>query len=282
MKRGSRRRLCASALAVALLAATLAPPAPAWEGKAHRLIILRAVETLPYPLRAYFETQRFTLADLCEKPSQWGEEEPRPEHGFIHLDHYGRYPFPELPRDYNAAMRKFGRQKVTLRGTLPWAVGTYSLKLEEAFRDQRWDDVKLYSAILAYYVSESHDPFNTTSDPDGGDSGQTGINQRYSQNLVERYQAFFIIRPGGAYKIEDPTNQAFGMVVDANTWVDNIFFADRQARRGKPDYNDDYYDAFYDAIGAILVRQLTTASQNVGAYWYTAWVNAGSPPLPAR
>ncbi|HKZ53140.1 MAG TPA: hypothetical protein VJ085_07660, partial [Candidatus Acidoferrales bacterium] len=96
MKRGSRRRLCASALAVALLAATLAPPAPAWEGKAHRLIILRAVETLPYPLRAYFETQRFTLADLCEKPSQWGEEEPRPEHGFIHLDHYGRYPFPEL------------------------------------------------------------------------------------------------------------------------------------------------------------------------------------------
>jgi hypothetical protein len=32
----------------------------------------------------------------------------------------------------------------------------------------------------------------------------------------------------------------------------------------------------------VLVRQLTDASLNVGAYWYTAWLNAGRPPLPAR
>ncbi|MGH9811681.1 MAG: hypothetical protein ACRD4T_00945 [Candidatus Acidiferrales bacterium] len=282
LRRWSRK--IGSGVLAGVLVATLAtpPPAQAWEARTHRLVVSRAVDSLPYPLRAFYEANRSNLMQLAADPNQWGKEENAPERRFIRLDAYGRYPFADPPRDYNAAIRKFGRQKVILRGTLPWAVGTYSLKLEEAFRDQRWDDVKLYSAILAFYVTESHDPFNTTSDPDGGDAGQTGINQRYSHNLVERYQAFFIIRPGGAYKIEDPTNQAFGMVVEANTWVDNIFFADRAARRGKPDYNDDYYDAFYDAIGAILVRQLTTASQNVGAYWYTAWVNAGSPPLPAR
>jgi hypothetical protein len=70
------------------------------------------------------------------------------------------------------------------------------------------------------------------------------------------------------------------MLLEANTWVDNILFADSQARSGKLDYNDEYYDAFYEGAGPILIRQLTSASQNVGAYWYTAWVNAGRPALP--
>jgi hypothetical protein len=285
MKRGPRGRLCAPALAglaVALLAATLAPPASAWEGKAHRLVILRSVETLPYPLRAYFTTQRFTLADLCENPSQWGEEEPRPEHGFIHLDNYGRYPFAELPRDYNAAVRKFGRQRLVAHGTLPWQLGTYSLKLEEAFRTQQWDKAKLYAAILACYVAEANDPFNTTLNHDGQLSNQPGVETRYAVSLVDRYQMFFIIRPGGAYKIDNTTLHAFGMVLEAHTWVDNILFADSQARAGKIDYNDEYYDAFYDAVGAVLIRQLTNASQAVGSYWYTAWINAGSPAPPAH
>jgi hypothetical protein len=72
------------------------------------------------------------------------------------------------------------------------------------------------------------------------------------------------------------------MVLEAHTWVDNILFADSQARAGKIDYNDEYYDAFYDAVGAILIRQLTNATQSVGSYWYTAWVNAGRPAPPAQ
>ncbi|HXE74948.1 MAG TPA: hypothetical protein VNN18_04820 [Candidatus Xenobia bacterium] len=279
-QREIRRAACV--LLASLLVSTLSPPAQAWEGRTQQLVVSRAVESLPYPLRAYYESNRSSIAQLAADPSQWGEEGSRPEQRYIQLDSYGTYPFAELPRDYNVAVRRFTRAKVTRRGTLPWAVGSYSLKLEEAFRDKRWDEVKRYSAILAYYVAESHDPFNTTINHDGALSSQPGVDKRYSRSLVERYQAFFIIRPGGAYKIEDPTNHAFGMVVEANTWVDNILYADNQARHGKPDYNDDYYDAFYDSVGAILVRQLTTASQNVGAYWYTAWVNAGSPPPPAR
>jgi len=268
----------AGVVLVGLLAG--ASPTAAWEDRAHRLIIVRAVETMPYPLRAFFEANRFTLADLCEDPRQWGEDAPLPHHGYINLDHYGRYPFAELPRDYNRAVRKFGRPRLDEQGTLPWQVGTYSLKLEEAFRAQQWDKVKLYAAILARYVSESHDPFNTTAAAGSG-SGPSGVRYRFSDRLVERYQMFLIIRPGGAFKIEDPTLHAFGMVLEANTWVDNILFSDSQSHSGKVDYNDEYYNAFYDSVGAILVRQLSGASQSVGSYWYTAWVNAGRPALPA-
>jgi hypothetical protein len=72
------------------------------------------------------------------------------------------------------------------------------------------------------------------------------------------------------------------MALEAHTWVDNILYSDSQARSGKIDYNDEYYNAFYDSVGAILVRQLSGASQSVGSYWYSAWVNAGRPALPAQ
>ncbi|MFQ5663686.1 MAG: hypothetical protein ACE5HL_07635 [Terriglobia bacterium] len=269
-------------LLVGFLLLAQPPAAPAWEGRAHRLIAARAIGSLPYPLRGFFEANRLSLVQLCADPSLWGEVPRRPEQGFIQLDFYGRFPFPELPRDYNDSVRKFGRETLTEHGILPWQVGTYSLKLEEAFRNQQWDQVKLYAAVLARYVGEAHDPFNTTMNSNGQLSNQLGVESRYAISLVDRYQMFFIIRPGGAYKIEDPTAHAFGMVLEAHTWVDNILLADSQARSGKLDYNDDYYDAFYTAAGPILIRQLTNASQNVGAYWYTAWVNAGSPTPPLR
>ncbi len=269
-------------LSAAVLMAAVPPPAYAWPDRTLKLVSRRAIDTLPYPLRAFFESAQPSVVELTTNPSLWGDEPMQPEHGYIRLDEYGRYPFAGLPRDYNDAVRKFGRKKLVKNGVLPWQVGTYSLKLEEAFRNQRWDQVKLYAGILAYYVTEAHDPFNTTVNYNGELSNQLGVDARYTRSLVERYQMFFIIRPGGAFRIDDPTGHAFGMVLEAHTWVDNVLLADSQARSGKIDYNDEYYDAFYDAVGAVLIRQLTTASQNVGAYWYSAWVNAGSPDLPGE
>jgi len=277
---GEALRVALAALLVCLL---LVPsPVEAWDRTGQRLIARKAIETLPFPLRAYFQQNERTLVELANDPAQWGDNHPAPEGRFIRLDQYGNYPFAELPRDYNQAVRKFTRDTVTLNGTLPWTIGTFYLRLEEAFRSQQWDDVKLYAAILAHYVAEAHDPFNTTSASNPGLAGQAGVQERYSRNLVDRYRMFFLIRPSAAYKIADPTAQAFGLAIEANTWVDNILLADAQARSGKIDYNDEYYDDFYDAAGPILLRQLTSASLQVASYWYTAWLNAGRPPLPAR
>ena len=282
MPGGRQLRRVVLGLCLSMLLPPAPQPAEAWEARTRRLVVTRAVDTLPYPLRAFYENHRNTIGELSERPDQWGGESNRPEHGYIRLETYGRYPFVELPRDYNAAVRKFGRRKLVENGTLPWEIAGTSLKLEEAFRAQQWDKVKLYSAILAREVVEAHDPFNTTLNQDGHLSGQTGVDQRYGSSLVDRYQMFFIIRPGGAYRISDPTQQAFGIVLESNTWVDNILYADAKARSGKIDYNDEYYDAFYDAVGAVLIRQLTDASLMVGSHWYTAWLNAGRPALPAE
>ena len=68
-----------AAAVLASLAAWLGAPRPAvaWENRAHRLVVTRAVDTLPYPLRSFFEANRNAVADLCDNPAQWGEETDR-------------------------------------------------------------------------------------------------------------------------------------------------------------------------------------------------------------
>jgi len=62
--------------------------------------------------------------------------------------------------------------------------------------------------------------------------------------------------------------------------IENILLADRRSRIGLTDFTDDYYDRFYNQGGAILIRQLTDASTDIGSYWLTSWINAGRPTPP--
>ena len=105
---------------------------------------------------------------------------------------------------------------------------------------------------------------------------------RFAERLVAQYANFFVFHADQAAKINDPTEYAFGAVLEAHTWVERVILADRQAREGLPGYNDDYLDRFYRQIGATAMQELNGAAHDAGSYWYTAWLNAGRPALPQR
>jgi len=165
---------------------------------------------------------------------------------------------------------------------LPWQVGTYSKKLTDAFHDHNWADAKMSAAYLAHYVAESHDPFNSTMNWDGKLSNQLGVNNRFGVGLVDRFQQFFFVKPGEAVFISDPTDHAFEMVLSAHSWLEQVLLGDLRAHQGLSGYGDEYYDRFYAQTGAVLVRQLSDASTDLGSYWMTAWINAGRPQLPGQ
>jgi hypothetical protein len=199
---------------------------------------------------------------------------------YIALDKYGRFPFEGLPRSYKSAVTKFGKVKLDANGLLPWQIGVYSEKLTNALKAGKWDDARLDAALLAHYVAQAHDPFNTTDNSDGHLSGQTGINERFGSTLIERYSSFFPMRPNDAAFISDPTDHAFDACLSAHRWLESILLADRNALRGQNSYTDEYYDHFYNEAGAILIRQLSDAATDAGSFWLTAWNNAGRPALP--
>lgn len=272
-----------AALLVAAIGLLLPFSAGAWGPAAHRVIVNGAIATLPPELRAFFEANRPLLSNHILDPLRDSDKNPLEKRNqFIYLDRYGSFPYLALPRDYNEAVRKYGAGMIRRNGLLPWQIGLYSLKLTNAFKAKDWDDVRANAAALAFYVAQAHDSFATTQDSDGHLSAQFGVDKRYGTSLVERYSMFFIIHPAEAVKVEDPTLYAFDMVLEANSWADNVLWADRRARAGLPDYTDEFYDRFYNQIGVVLVKQINDASHDMGSYWYTAWLNAGRPALPSR
>ena len=279
-----RRRLRDGAVVLATLALLWPPNAFAWGSNGHRLIANQAVDTLPPELRPFFEANRFVIGQNSLLPLDWLSKNPNTERHYhiLMLDRYGRFPFEALPRSYKAAMSKFGKNKLDANGLLPWQIGVYSEKLTNAFRARNWEEVRLNAGLLAHYVAEAHDPFNTTENFDGKLSGQPGVQLRFGNSLVDRFSTFFPVRPNDAVYINDPTDHAFEACLSAHSWLEQILLADRRARKGLSDYTDEYYDRFYNQAGAIVIRQLSDAATDVGSYWLTAWKNAGQPPLPTR
>lgn len=275
-------RLCG----VALSAAVVLTPTNlfAWGSNGHRLIANKAVETLPPEVRPFFEANRNFIVQHSTDPLALFAKNPTVErrNHVLFLDRYGRFPFDTLPRNYKAALSKFGKPKLDANGLLPWQIGVYSEKLTNAFKTRNWDEVRLLCAVLAHFVAEAHDPFNTTENSDGRLSGQPGVDQRFGKSLVDRFSLFFPVRPNDAVYLNDPTDHGFEACLSAHSWLENILLADRRARQGLSDYTDEYYDRFYNQAAAIVIRQLSDAATDVGSYWLTAWINAGRPPLPQR
>jgi len=261
--------------------ASSSQPSRAWGRSGHRLVVSKAVETLPPDLRPFFESNLGLISQHVTDPFDAMVKSPAERHNhFIQLDKYGRFPFDALPREYKAAVTKFGKPKLDANGLLPWQIGVYSERLTEAMKAGRWEEARLDAAILANYVAEAHDPFNTTDNFDGRLSAQPGVNERFGATLIDRYSSFFPMRPNDAIFISDPTDRAFEACLSSHSWLETILLADRKARRGENSFTDEYYDRFYNQAAAILIRQLSDAATDVGSFWYTAWKNAGSPQLP--
>ncbi len=255
----------------------------AWGPTAHRLVNNWAIETLPPEIRGFFEANRQFLIDHANDPNQWMEKDryERKRH-YMYLDKYGLFPYRDLPHGFKPAVEKFGSGKINSNGLLPWHVGEYSLRLTNALKAQKWDEAKLAAAALGHYVADAHDPLNTTSNFDGQLTGQTGLATRFGVTMIDRFQGFFIYRPVPAVKIDDPTEYAFDAVLETNSWVSQVVWADHKSLEGLRDYNDDFFDRFYSHIGSTAVREINAAAHDAGSYWYTAWLNAGRPALPPR
>lgn len=280
IRQAAATRVILALLCVAIQAA-LPQRAAAWGANAQKLVINKAIDTLPPDIRSFFETNRSTLVLHVTDPLNAEATTPAEKHNhFLYLDKYGRFPFATLPRSYKLAVSKFGKSKLEATGLLPWQIGVYSQKLTDSLKLGRWDDARLNAAILADYVAEASDPFNTTDNFDGHLSAQTGINERFGTTLIDRFSSFFPMRPNDAAFISDPTDHAFESCLSAHSSLETILLSDRNARLNAKSYDDEYFDRFYNLAAATLIRQLSDAATDVGSYWLTAWINAGRPALP--
>lgn len=279
-------------LVLPLVAVLAAPrPADAWSLDVHRWLVERAIPLLPAALRPFFEKHRAFIVEHSIDPDLWrnaGFTEEPPRH-FVDLDAYGPYPFTELPRDYDEAVKKFGREMVDKNGLLPWRTAQVYDWLVKAFRQTAdasqpysASDIRFYSAVIAHYVGDAHVPFHAALNYDGQLTNQHGIHNRFEGELMQRYRNRVRVKPKAAPPVREARDFIFDRLVSGFTLVEPILAADRKAVAGREEYDDAYFDQFFAATREILERRLSEAASGIAATIAGAWETAGRPAVPLQ
>lgn len=283
------RRLLLSLTAAGLLAWPTG--AQAWGYEAHMFVMERAIALLPPELRPMFDAGRATLVERSIDPDTWqnaGYDDLESPHHFLDIDWsgYGRYPFDELPRDYTAAVAKFGKARVEENGTLPWRTEEMHGNLRRAFEAYgrrgafgRYD-ILHSAAWLTHYVSDAHVPFHAVVNYDGQLSDQRGIHARFESFLFERYRTQLTIAPVARSPIHNPRDFVFETVIAGTQLVPPILKADLDAIGEREVYDEAYYAAFFTANRQVLERRLNESIAASAAMIAGAWEAAGKPALP--
>jgi hypothetical protein len=239
-------RICLSA--VLLLVATPSG-AHAWSFDVHRWLAEKAIPLLPAEIRPFFERHRAFVIEHAIDPDLWRNvgflEEP-PRH-FLDMDAYGPYPFTDLPRDYAAAVQRFGKDMVQKNGLLPWRAAEIHGQLVRAFR-QYADGTSSYAG--------------------------------FESELMRRYASRVRIAPKPIAPIREARDAIFESLLSGFLLVEPILAVDRKAAQGREEYDVRYYEQFFSGTQMILQRRLGEAAGAIAAMIAGAWEAAGRPAVP--
>lgn len=275
-------------IGVAAGALLLASPAPslAWGVAAHRYIMTQAIELLPAELKPFFEAHRTELVLRVVDPDLWrvvGWEED-PNH-FVNfgVPELGPYPFAALPREYGAAVEKFGQAALRRYGLLPWREAEEFGNLRRAFEgfEKRVpsapSDVVLFAAVAAHYIQDAHQPLHATDNYDGQQTQQRGVHARFETALYERFASTLTVVPKPIPPIRNPRDFAFDVLLQSFRLVDPLLKADKEAARGKDWYDDEFFNRFFTNVRPLLEQRLSESIAATAALLAGAWELAGRP-----
>jgi hypothetical protein len=286
-------RVLAAAAAVGLLVASPAP-VRAWGMDVHRWLTRRAIDGLPIAVRPFFQARRDFISEHAADPDLWravglrgdlGEEDPN---HFLDLDGLDEPPpFTNVPRDLTAFIARYGTDRATKAGHLPWRVEEIYKRLVTAFQDigkptspYAAGNAQYLVAVLSHYVEDAHVPFHATVNHDGQLTGQRGIHGRFESDLVLRNLSRLNLAPVTTHPIPNVRDFIFDTLVVSQSRVAAVLDADRRAAEAHPNYDDAYYAALLAGARPVLEQRLSEAATSVASVVMAAWEAAGRPKLP--
>jgi hypothetical protein len=271
--------------------------ASAWGYAAHRKINSYAVYTLPEKLQAFYRLNiDYVTAHAVDPDKRRYCREDEGARHFIDLDHYGAYPFEEIPLQWKDAVGKYGEDSLKAEGILPWQISFLYYDLVKAFREKDAAKILDISAELGHYVADAWVPLHTTINYDGELTQQWGIHALWESRVPESREAQYIPDTARALFIEDPLMYAWSIVKDSYQELDSVFYCEKALKDSFPKqliydfgsrgnkfqpmvYSDTFVRAYDATLKGMVERRMEGAIFSTGSLWKSAWVEAGEPDL---
>ncbi len=268
-----------------------------WGFFAHKKINYYAVFLLPPELMVLYKPNIAFLEEHAVDPDK--RRYAVPDEGarhYLDIDHYGTYPYANLPRKWKEAVDKFGEDSLKMYGIVPWHIQTMLYRLTRAFKEKNFSGIMKNSAELGHYIADSHVPLHANSNHNGQYTNQKGIHgfweSRVPELLAEKEFNFFI---GKAQYLQDPLNYAWARVLESAKAADSVLNFERELTNQFPSdrkysfetrngvvirqYSEAFTNSFNQKLDGMVERRMRLSIISVASFWYTARVNAGQPDL---
>lgn len=258
-----------------------------WGFPAHQLVVANAIDLLPAGLKSILDADPGALRKAVLEPdtqfrNEFGAEEA--VRHYLNLDLLGEFPFAAIPRDFDAAVERFGSRKMNRAGRLPWRVEDLQRLLTRDFRRGDWKQAIVRAGHLAHYLADATQPLHATLNFDGQNSCNRGIHNAFERQLIDRDIPGFTRsarqRQEPARYLDRPLDEVFRILVEAYPLSEEILTADGEAMELVKKGKGVYFDLLDSRLREVAVRQLALAGTTVASFWLTAWIDSGRGEVP--
>jgi hypothetical protein len=268
-----------------------------WGFYAHKKINYLAVFLLPPQMLVLYKPNIDFLSEHAVDPDKrrYAVVAEGPRH-FIDIDHYGKYPYAELPHKWNDALEKFGEDSLLAYGIVPWHIQVMQKRLTRAFKEKNFPSIMKNSADIGHYIADAHVPLHASTNHNGQLTGQLGIHglweSRIPELLAEKQFDFFI---GKAAYIQNPELFVWNIVLESGREADSVLAFEKQLSIMFPgdkkyafenrnnlitrQYSSEYTIAYNNKLHGMVERKMRKAIFAIASLWFTAWEDAGQPDL---
>lgn len=268
----------------------------AWGFWAHQRINRLAVFTLPPEmLRFYKKNIEYLTIHAVDPDKRRYAVDGEAERHFIDVDHYGEYPFDNVPRPWKEAVNTLSEDTLHAYGIVPWTIQNFWYDLVRAFKKKDAQRILKISADLGHYVADGNVPLHTTENYNGQMTGQKGIHGLWESRLPELFGGDFNYFIGKAYFINNALDEAWKGVMEAHVCLDSVLGFEKQLSVSMASdqkysyenrnniltkvYSKDFCQAYHDMLAGQVERRIRASIIRVGSFWFSAWVEAGQPNL---
>jgi hypothetical protein len=268
-----------------------------WGYLVHRTINQLAIYQLPGSMRPFFYTHEDSLAANAPRPDmRRGSDPGEGSKHFIDLEAFGDSAAWKMPSKWEDAVRIYGKDSLLKYGYIPYHVIDIKNKLTGAFRAGNKDSILFYATDLGHYIGDAHVPLHTTINYDGQFSGQRGIHDLWETSVPEsalenyklhnRHKAVYLAHPEESIwqtirEAHSLLNQMLEVEIEVSKGFNDSTKYFQQYRWGKMRrfYSPAFSKAYNERLGQSINQQLLFSANQIADFWYTAWVDAGSPEL---